>query len=101
VSPYKSIVSCLVEVYKNKKSKLCGHLMRSVDSLTENYIRHLATQHGITESSHNKKIKQLLSSQLQIDKIIYNHLERKRHLDQRFVELLIKDQQPINIRNDE
>ncbi|CAG8545882.1 10888_t:CDS:2, partial [Gigaspora rosea] len=59
-----------IEVHKNNKSKLCGHLMGSVDSLTRNYIGHLATQHGITESSHNKKIKQPLSSQLQIDKMI-------------------------------
>ncbi|CAG8616736.1 13012_t:CDS:2, partial [Cetraspora pellucida] len=77
-------INCLVEVYKNKKSELCGHLMGSVD-----------------KSSHHKKIKQPLSSQLQIDKIIYNHPEHKCRLDQRFVELLIKDQQPINIRNDE
>lgn len=101
VPPYKTIVSCLVEVHKNNKSELCGHLMGSVDSSTGNYIGHLATRHGITESSHNKKIKQPLSSQLQIDKMIYGNPERKRRLDQKFVELLIKDQQPLNIRNNE
>ncbi|CAG8647173.1 9489_t:CDS:2, partial [Racocetra fulgida] len=91
VPPYKTIVSCLVEVHKNNKSELCGHLMGSVDSSMRNYIGHLATRHGITESSHNKKIKQPLSSQLQIDKMIYGNPERKRRLDQKFVELLIKD----------
>ncbi|RIB21592.1 hypothetical protein C2G38_2176182 [Gigaspora rosea] len=94
---YKTIVSCLVEVHKNNKSELYGHFMRSVDSSTGNYIGHLAIRHGITESSHNKKIKQPLFSQLQIDKIIYSNPERKRRLDQKFVELLIKDQQPLNI----
>ncbi|CAG8649715.1 23222_t:CDS:2 [Cetraspora pellucida] len=66
----KTIIKCLVEVYKNHKNKLCEHIMGSVNSLTGNYIRHLAMRHGITKN-------------------------------QKFVELLIKDQQPISIRNDE
>ncbi|CAG8563406.1 29500_t:CDS:2, partial [Racocetra persica] len=66
------MINCLVEVCKKNKNELCEHIMGSVDSLTGNYIGHLATRH-----------------------------ERKRRLDQKFVELLIRDQQPISIRNDE
>ncbi|CAG8557064.1 12796_t:CDS:2 [Racocetra fulgida] len=101
VLPYRTIVSCLVEVNKNHKNELCGHIMGSVDSSTGNYIRHLATRHGITESSHKKKTKKPQSSQLKIDQIIYSNPEHKRRKDQKFVELLIKDQQPISIQNDE
>ncbi|CAG8523317.1 28179_t:CDS:2, partial [Racocetra persica] len=50
VLPYKTIVSCLVKVYNSNKEELCGHIMDSVDSSMGNYIGHLATRHGITES---------------------------------------------------
>ncbi|CAG8529945.1 19552_t:CDS:2 [Racocetra persica] len=102
ILPYKTIVSCLVEIYRNtSKSELCGHIIGSVDSSTGNYIRHLATQHSITESSYNEKTKKSQPSQLQIDQMIYNNPECKRRKDQKFVEFLIKDHQPISIRNDE
>ncbi|CAG8659829.1 7175_t:CDS:1, partial [Cetraspora pellucida] len=103
VPPYKTIASCLVKIYKSNtnEKELCGHIMGSVDSSTGNYIGHLATRHGITESSHNEKTKKSQPLQLQIDQMVYNNPEYKRCKDQKFVEFLIKDQQPISIRNDE
>ncbi|CAG8703840.1 16360_t:CDS:2, partial [Cetraspora pellucida] len=44
-----------------------------------------------SESSYKEKTKKSQSSQLQIDQIIYNNPKCKRHKDQKFVELLIKN----------
>src|SRR4051812_14237430 len=80
--------------------------MNSKDYSTSNYINHLNTAHGITKEKHNQKIKkQQVTQQPQIDtifrKIILDNLQRKNLLDQKFVSLLIKDHQPLSIREDE
>ncbi|CAB4492303.1 unnamed protein product [Rhizophagus irregularis] len=74
------------------------------DNSTGNFIAHLAT-HRITEESHKRKMNEVQNngqlSQLRIDEIIRNNPDIKNNRDRKFVGILIKDNRPISICNDE
>jgi hypothetical protein len=58
ILPYKRIVKCLVEVQGENGMKECGYIM-GTDSLTGNFILHLACKHGITEETHKRKTQEM------------------------------------------
>ncbi len=63
------------------------------------------TAHGITKEIHDQKMKeQQVTQQSQIDtmfrKIISDNPQRKARLDRKFVGILVKDHQPLSIRED-
>lgn len=101
--PYIRIVKCQVGVYNKNGLQPCGKVMNSKDYSTSNYINHLNTAHGITKEKHVAE--QQITRQPQVDnmfrKIISENPERKMRLDQKFVGILIKDHQPLSIREDE
>ena len=73
------------------------------DNFTGNFIAHLAT-HQITEESHRRKMNEVQNNQVsqpRIDEIIQNNPNIKNNRDRRFVGILIKDNRPISICNDE
>ncbi len=100
---YKRIVRCLVQVQRKNGVEPCGHFMGS-DNSTGNFIVHLAT-HRITEESHKRRMSEIQAnnqlSQPRIDEIIRNNPDIKNCQDRKFVGILIKDNRPISIGNDE
>jgi hypothetical protein len=74
------------------------------DNSTGNFIVHLAT-HRITEESHKRRMSEIQTnnqlSQPRIDEIIRNNPDIKNSQDRKFVGILIKDNRPISICNDE
>ena len=78
------------------------------DSSTGNFILHLAT-HRITEESHKRNMNEMEKknqlSQPRVDEmmraIIINNPEIKNRQDRKFVAILIKDNWPISMCNDE
>lgn len=105
-SPYVRTVKCQVEIYGKNGLQPCGKIMNSKDYSTSNYIVHLNTAHGITKEMHDRKMKeQQVTQQPQIDtmfrKIISDNPQRKARLDQKFIGILVKDHQPLSIREDE
>ena len=107
ISQYKRIVKCLVQVQRKNGIKPCGHFMGS-DSSTGNFILYLAT-HRITEESHKRNMNEMEKknqlSQPRVDEmmraIIINNPEIKNRRDRKFVAILIKDNRPISMCNDE
>ena len=86
---YKKRVKCLVKI----SGQSCGHIMGS-DGSTGNFIFHLA-KHSITRDSdlsqqNNENVEET-----------QNNSAKKNRLDKKFVGIIIKDDQPISIRNDE
>jgi len=100
---YKRIVKCLVQVSRKNGPEPCGHFMGS-DNSTGNFIVHLAT-HRVTEESHKRKMNEIRNnsqlSQPRIDEIIRNNPDIKNYRDRKFVGILVKDNRPISICNDE
>jgi len=100
---YKRIVKCLVQVQRKNGAELCGHFMGS-DNSTGNFIVHLAT-HRITEESHKRKMSEIRNNsqltQSRIDEIIRNNPDIKSCRDRKFVGILVKDNRPLSICNDE
>jgi hypothetical protein len=88
---YKRRAKCLVLV----NNQLCGHIMGS-DGSTGNFINHLAAKHNITRDTN-------LSLQNNEDNNEYEDMNniKKNRLDEKFVGIIIKDNQPLSIRNDE
>ena len=85
---HKRRVRCLVLVATDQ---ICGHIM-GTDGSTGNFIQHLA-KHRVTRDA---------------DLSQYNHketqncdLNKKNRLDKKFVGIIVKDDQPLSIRNDE
>ncbi|CAB5380236.1 unnamed protein product [Rhizophagus irregularis] len=78
---YRRIVKCLVQVQRKNGVEPCSHFMGS-DNSTGNFIVHLST-HRITEESHRRR------------------MNIKNSRDRKFVGILIKDNRPISICNDE
>src|SRR3954464_4769570 len=74
------------------------------DNSTGNFIVHLAS-HRITEESHKRKMSEIRNnsqlSQPRIDEIIRNNPDIKNNRDRKFVGILVKDNRPISICNDE
>ena len=74
------------------------------DNSTGNFIVHLAT-HWITEKSHKRRMSEIQTnnqlSQPHIDEIIQNNPDIKNCQNRKFVGILIKDNRPISICNDE
>ena len=74
------------------------------DNSTGNFIVHLAS-HRITEESHKRRMGEIRKnnqlSQTRIDEIIRNNPDVKNCQDRKFVGILIKDNRPISIYNDE
>ena len=74
------------------------------DNSTGNFIVHLAT-HRITGKSHKRKMDEIRNnsqlSQPRIDEIIRNNPDIKSCRDRKFVGILVKDNRPISICNDE
>ena len=103
VGQYKRIVRCLVQVQRKNSTKLYGYFMGSNNSIS-NFIVHLAT-YWITEESHKRKMNEVQNndqvSQLCIDEMIWNNPNIKSNRDWKFVEILIKDNWPISICNNE
>src|SRR2546421_6439326 len=102
VGQYKRVVRCLVQVQRKNGIEPCGHFMGS-DNSTGNFIVHLAT-HRITEESHKRRMSEIQANQLsqpRIDEIIQNNPDIKNCRDRKFVGILIKDNRPISIGNDE
>jgi hypothetical protein len=103
IGQFKRIVRCLVQVQRKNGAEPCGHFMGS-DNSTGNFITHLTT-HRITEESHKRKMIEIRNngqvSQLRIDEIIRNNPNIKSNRDRKFVGILIKDNRPISICNDE
>ncbi|CAG8773132.1 16355_t:CDS:2, partial [Funneliformis caledonium] len=85
---YKKRVKCLVKI----SGQPCGHIMGS-DGSTGNFIFHLA-KHRITRDSD------LSQNNENVDET-QNISAKKNRLDRKFVGIIIKDDQPISIRNDE
>ncbi|CAG8499264.1 17978_t:CDS:2 [Funneliformis caledonium] len=81
----------------------CGHFLGS-DNSTGNFIVHLTT-HQITEESHERKMNEIRNnnqvSQPRIDETIQDNPNIKSNRDRKFVRILIKDNRPISICNDE
>jgi len=86
---YKKRARCLVPVIGLNREQPCGHIM-GTDGSTGNFIHHLA-KHRITRSTNP----------LQINETYNITINKKNKLDKKFVEIIIKDNQPLNIRNDE
>ena len=84
---YKKRVRCLVKV----SGQPCGHIMGS-DGSTGNFIFHLA-KHRITRDAD--------LSQIDVNVEKESYCARKNRLDKKFVGIIIKDDQPLSIRNDE
>jgi hypothetical protein len=86
---YKKRVKCLVKI----SGQFCGHIMGS-DGSTGNFIYHLAkhsiTRDGDLSQQNNENIEET-----------QNNSAKKNRLDKKFVGIIIKDDQPISIRNDE
>ena len=86
---YKKRVKCLVKI----SGQSCGHIMGS-DGSTGNFIFHLAkhriTRDGDLSQQNNENVKET-----------QNNSAKKNWLDKKFVGIIIKDDQPISIRNDE
>ncbi|CAB5383759.1 unnamed protein product [Rhizophagus irregularis] len=103
IEQYKRIVKCLVQVQRKNGVESCGHFMGS-DNSTGNFIVHLAS-HRITEESHKRRMGEIRKnnqlSQTRIDEIIRNNPDVKNCRDRKFVGILIKDNRPISICNDE
>ncbi|GBC31457.2 zinc finger BED domain-containing protein 1-like [Rhizophagus irregularis DAOM 181602=DAOM 197198] len=100
---YRRIVKCLVQVQQKNGVEPCSHFMGS-DNSTGNFIVHLST-HRITEESHRRRMSEIRNnnqlSQTRIDEIIRNNPDIKNSRDRKFVGILIKDNRPISICNDE
>ncbi|CAB4482262.1 unnamed protein product [Rhizophagus irregularis] len=100
---YRRIVKCLVQVQQKNGVESCSHFMGS-DNSTGNFIVHLST-HRITEESHRRRMSEIRNnnqlSQTRIDEIIRNNPDIKNSRDRKFVGILIKDNRPISICNDE
>ena len=94
---------------KSRKNNIepCGHFM-GTDSSTGNFIVHLAT-HRITEESHKRNVDEMQKknplSQPRIDEMIrvitMNNPDIKNRRDRKFVGILVKDNRPISMCNDE
>ena len=73
------------------------------DNSTGNFIAYL-TIHRITEESYKKEISEAWNNrqllQFRIDEMIRNNPDIKNNRDQKFVRMLIKDNQPISLCND-
>jgi len=86
---YKKRVKCLVKI----SGQSCGHIMGS-DGSTGNFIFHLAkhsiTRDGDLSQQNNENVEET-----------QNNSAKKNRLDKKFVGIIIKDDQPISIRNDE
>jgi hypothetical protein len=67
------------------------------DGSTENFIYHL-TKHGITRNNQNHENIKIMSKNQRSD---YNNPVRKDQLDKKFVGIVVKDNQPLSIRDDE
>jgi len=85
---YKKRVRCLVKV----SGQPCGHIMGS-DGSTGNFIFHLA-KHRIM---HDADLSQQINENVEKE----SDCARKNRLDKKFVGIIIKDDQPLSIRNDE
>ncbi|CAB4403622.1 unnamed protein product [Rhizophagus irregularis] len=100
---YRRIVKYLVQVQRKNGVEPCSHFMGS-DNSTGNFIVHLST-HRITEESHRRRMSEIRNnnqlSQTRIDEIIRNNPDIKNSRDRKFVGILIKDNRPISICNDE
>ena len=86
---YKKRVKCIVKI----SGQPCGHIMGS-DGSTRNFIYHL-TKHRITcdadlSQNNDENIERTQSNSA-----------KKNQLDKKFVGIIIKDDQPLSIRNDE
>jgi hypothetical protein len=107
IAPYRRIVKCLVEVQRKNGIEICGHFM-GTDSSTGNFISHLGT-HRITEESYRRnmaemqKRNQLLQPRVDemMRQIITNNPEIKIRRDRKLAAILIKDNRPISMCNDE
>jgi hypothetical protein len=73
------------------------------DSLTGNFILHLACKHGITEETHKRKTQEMgkdkKGDQQTIIHMLWTNPAIKNRHDQKFIGILVKDQQPISIRD--
>ena len=104
---YKKIVKCLVQVQRKNNIEPCGHFM-GTDSSTGNFIIHLAI-HQITEESHKRNVDEMQKknplSQPRIDEMIrvitMNNPDIKNRRDRKFVGILVKNNRPISMCNDE
>jgi len=78
--------------------------MGSMDSSTGNFIGHLVSRHGITKEFHKQNLQQQQSKQTNISEVFQriaaNDPKRKTRRDQKFISMLVKDQLPINIREE-
>ncbi|CAG8455941.1 17099_t:CDS:2, partial [Cetraspora pellucida] len=63
--PINKIVRCLFKINRINRLQLCGHLMRSTDTSTGNFIGYLVSRHGIMKESY--KLQQQQSKQKNID----------------------------------
>lgn len=93
---YKKRVKCLVPVIGLCGEQPCGHIM-GTDGSTGNFINHLA-KHRITRNTELSK-----DNTESIEKARYSisNPVRKNRLDKKFVGVIIKDNQPLSIRDDE
>lgn len=85
---YKKRVKCLVKI----SGKTCGHIMGS-DGSTGNFIYHLS-KHRITRGTD-------LSQNDENAGKTRPDSSNKNRLDKKFLGIIIKDDQPLSIRNDE
>jgi hypothetical protein len=95
---YKRRVRCLVSVTGHDGEQPCGHIMGS-DGSTGNFIHHLVKHNitrdtEVTQNNENTAIKSKSSS-------MANNPVRKSRLDKKFVGIVVKDNQPLSIRDDE
>src|SRR6266498_1129170 len=93
---YKKRVKCLVPVTGLRGEQPCGHVM-GTDGSTGNFIHHLA-KHRITRDTELSK-----DNVENIEKARYSITNpvRKNRLDKKFVGIIVKDNQPLSIRDDE
>jgi hypothetical protein len=90
---YKKRVKCLVPI---TGSQSCGHIMGS-DGSTGNFIYHLA-KHNITRDT---EITEDNAESIDRARHMASSSVRKNQLDNKFVGIIVKDNQPLSIRDDE
>ncbi|CAB4418984.1 unnamed protein product [Rhizophagus irregularis] len=86
---YKKRVKCLVKI----SGQLCGHIMGS-DGSTGNFIFHLAKHRVTRDTDLSQNNKENVESPL-------NDSSKKNRLDNKFIGIIIKDDQPLSIKSDE
>jgi len=95
IEKHKKHVKCLVSVISHNGEQPYGHIM-GTDGSTGNFIHYLS-KHNITHETS------LQNNENVINKVWYviNNPVKKSQLDKKFVEIIVKDNQPLNIWNNE